>query len=75
VAVRWPGMIPAGKVANGIVSHLDWTPTFLAAAGAPAVKERLLDDHKAGDKIFKVHLDGYNMLDYIHEPWRRRRAA
>ena len=31
--VRWPGHIPAGEVLNGIVSHNDWFPTLLAAAG------------------------------------------
>jgi len=64
-AVRWPGKIPAGKVVNGIVSHLDWMPTLLAAAGEPGVKEKLLEGYKAGDKNFKVHLDGYDMLDYF----------
>jgi arylsulfatase A-like enzyme len=63
--VRWPGKIPAGKVVNGIVSHQDWMPTLLAAAGEPDIKEKLLKGHKAGDKDFKVHLDGYNMLDYF----------
>ena len=63
--VRWPGKIPAGKVVNGIVSHQDWMPTLLAAAGEPKIKEKLLKGHKAGDKTFKVHLDGYNMLDYF----------
>ncbi|MBW2612737.1 MAG: arylsulfatase [Deltaproteobacteria bacterium] len=64
-AVRWPGKIPAGKVVNGIVSHQDWMPTLLAAAGVPDIKDKLLKGHKAGDKTFKVHLDGYNMLDYF----------
>jgi arylsulfatase A-like enzyme len=26
--IRWPGHVPAGKVENGIVSGLDWFPTF-----------------------------------------------
>src|SRR5213079_2305945 len=30
--IRWPGKVPAGKVENGIISGLDWFPTFLAAA-------------------------------------------
>jgi arylsulfatase len=64
-AVRWPGKFPAGKVVNGIVSHMDWMPTLLAAAGVPGVKEDLLKGHKAGDKTFKVHLDGYDMLEYF----------
>jgi arylsulfatase len=62
--VRWPGNIPAGKVCNGIVSHEDWMPTLLAAAGVPDIKERLLKGQQLGDKAFRVHLDGYNMLDY-----------
>ncbi len=63
--VRWPGMIKAGSVVNGVVSHQDWLPTFLAAAGEPDIKEKLLNGHKAGDKTFKVHLDGFNMLPYL----------
>ena len=63
--VRWPGKIKHGSVANGIVSHLDWMPTILAAAGVPDIKEQLLTGFKAGDKTFKVHLDGYNMLPYF----------
>jgi arylsulfatase len=62
--VRWPGHIKPGSVGNGIVSHLDWMPTLLAAAGVPDIKEKLLTGYKAGDRTFKVHLDGYNML-----PW------
>ena len=64
-AVRWPGKIPAGKVANGIVAHNDWMPTLLAAAGEPDIKQKLLKGHNAAGERFKVHLDGYNMLDYL----------
>ena len=60
---RWPGKFPAGKVVNDIVSHQDWLPTLLAAAGEPEVKEKLLKGYKAGDKSFKAHIDGYNQLD------------
>ena len=63
--VRWPGKIKAGTVLNGIVTHQDWLPTFLAAAGEPDIKEKLLKGHKVGDKTFKVHIDGYNMLPYL----------
>jgi arylsulfatase len=63
--IRWPGRIPAGVVSNEIVSHLDWLPTFLAAAGEPDIKQKLLDGHEAGEKTFKVHLDGYNLLPYL----------
>jgi len=62
---RWPGKFPAGKVLNGIMSHQEWLPTLLAAAGVPDIKEKLLKGHKAGDKTFKVHIDGYNALPYL----------
>ncbi|MGB8340795.1 MAG: arylsulfatase [Chthoniobacterales bacterium] len=60
--VRWPGHINPGSVCTEIVSHLDWAPTLLAAAGVPDIKEKLLKGYKIGDTTFKVHLDGYNML-------------
>jgi arylsulfatase A-like enzyme len=63
--VRWTGKIPAGKVLNGIVSHQDWLPTLLAAAGEPGISAKLLKGHKVGDKTFKVHIDGLNMLPYF----------
>ena len=63
--VRWPGRIAPGTVSNEIVSHLDWLPTFLAAAGEPDIKSKLLQGHQAGDKRFRVHLDGYDLLPYL----------
>jgi arylsulfatase A-like enzyme len=63
--LRWPGKIAAGSVSNEIVQHHDWLPTFLAAAGDPEVKEKLLKGHKAAGKTFKVHIDGYNLLPYL----------
>ena len=63
--VRWPGKIKAGTVCNEIVSHMDWLPTFLAAAGDPNIAEKLKKGHTAGKKTFKVHLDGYNLLPYL----------
>ncbi|MGD9108266.1 MAG: arylsulfatase [Gammaproteobacteria bacterium] len=62
---RWPGKFPAGKTLNEIVSHQDWMTTLLAIAGEPEIKEKLLKGHKAGNKTFKVYLDGFNMLSYF----------
>jgi hypothetical protein len=40
-------------------------PTLVAAAGEPDVKQKLLKGHKAGNKTFKNHLDGYNFLPFF----------
>ena len=63
--IRWPGRIPAGVVSNEIVQHHDWLPTFLAAAGEPEIVEKCKAGHTAGDKTFKVHIDGYNLVPYL----------
>lgn len=63
--IRWPGKIEAGSVSNEMIAHQDWLPTFLAAAGEPDIKEKLKAGHTAGDKTFKVHIDGYNFLPYL----------
>jgi arylsulfatase len=63
--VRWPKKIAAGGVSNDIMHHMDWLPTFLAAAGENNVKDRLLKGYKANGRNYKVHLDGYNFLPYL----------
>ena len=63
--MRWPGKIKAGSVLNGIVTHQDWLATFLAAAGEPNIKEKLLQGHTVGDRTYTVHIDGFNMLPYL----------
>ena len=48
--LRWPGKIAAHSISNEIVSHLDWLPTFVAAAGEPDIKEKLLKGHTIGQE-------------------------
>src|SRR5580765_6253023 len=63
--MRWPGKIKAGTVLNGSGSHHDMLTTLLAAAGDHDVSKKLLDGYKAGDKEFKVCIDGTNLLPYL----------
>ncbi|BBO76214.1 arylsulfatase [Desulfosarcina widdelii] len=63
--VRWPAKFPKGVTVNGIVAHEDWLPTFAAAAGEPAIKEKLKKGVKLNGRKYKNYLDGYNMLDYL----------
>jgi arylsulfatase len=57
--------VPLDTVENGIISGLDWLPTFVAAAGNPNIKEELLKGKQIGDRTYKNHLDGYNQVDMI----------
>ena len=59
--IRWPGVIKPGTEINDVVSHEDWVPTLVAAAGEPNVKAKLLTGYEAAGKTFKVHLDGYDL--------------
>ncbi len=73
--LRWPGKIDPGTQFNEIISHLDWFPTFAGALGDDDIKEELKDGTRFGNKKFKVHLDGYNLLPYIEgktEIWPRK---
>src|SRR5262249_52681306 len=60
--IRWPGVVKADTVNNEVCAHEDMLPTLLAAAGDPNITQECLKGFKAGDKTFKIHLDGYNLI-------------
>jgi arylsulfatase len=62
---RWPGKIKPGQVSTEVMSHLDWMPTLVAAAGDPDLKQNLLKGTRIGNKNSKLHLDGFNFLPYL----------
>ncbi len=68
--VRWPGVVTPGSVSNGIVHHMDWLPTFLAAAGKTDIKEDLLNGYKSSvlGRNYNVHLDGYDLTAHLKDP-------
>jgi len=63
--VRWPGKVKPNQVINGVMSHMDWLPTFATAAGNPNITKELLKGKKLGGKTYKVHLDGYDQTDML----------
>lgn len=65
LVVRWPGVIKPGTQVNDIISHMDWMPTFAAAAGENMLVEKLKKGTKLNGKKFKVHLDGYNFAPFF----------
>jgi arylsulfatase A-like enzyme len=64
MCIRWPGVIKPGTVSGDVCAHEDLIPTFAAAAGEPDLVNKVKQGYKAGDKTFKVHLDGYNLLPF-----------
>ncbi len=58
--VRWPGHVAPDSVQNGIMSGLDWLPTFVSLGGNPNITEQLLKGVRIGDRTYKNHLDGYD---------------
>jgi arylsulfatase len=73
--IRWPGVIKPGTISNEICAHEDMLPTLLAAAGDPNIVQECLKGQKAGDKTYKVHLDGYNLIPALKgetKEWPRK---
>ena len=60
--IRWPGVIKPGTVVNDVAAHEDMLTTLMAAAGNTNVKQELLEGKKIGERTYKVHLDGYNLM-------------
>src|SRR6267142_281048 len=63
--IRWPGVIKPGTILNDMCAHEDFIPTLAAAAGEPQIVDKLRNGHKLGDRTFKVHLDGINLLPFF----------
>jgi arylsulfatase A-like enzyme len=64
--VRWPGEVKPNQVINGVMSGLDWFPTFMAAAGYDGdIAADLRKGKTLNGKEYKVYLDGYNQMDML----------
>jgi hypothetical protein len=61
---------------NDIISLIDWMPTLCAAAGVADIREKMRNGFAAGNKTFRVHLDGYDFGPYFRgEPGSGPRDA
>lgn len=63
--VKWPGTVKPGTKSAEIISHEDWMPTLVAAAGEPDVAAKLRKGYRANGKRWKVHLDGFDFGPYF----------
>ena len=63
--IRWPGTIKPGTVYNEMFSHYDLLPTFAAAGGDPDIVDKCMQGAQIGNKTFKVHLDGFNLIPFF----------
>jgi arylsulfatase A-like enzyme len=65
MAVKWPGVIPAGTTTGEFMTMEDWLPTIMAQVGRPNLKQELLDGLSAMGRDYRVHLDGYDQTPLI----------
>ncbi|WP_228714549.1 arylsulfatase [Posidoniimonas corsicana] len=64
--IRWPGKVKPQQVINGMMSGLDWFPTFVAAANYEGnIAADLKKGKKLNGKEYKVHLDGYDQTELL----------
>jgi arylsulfatase A-like enzyme len=63
--IRWPGTIKPDTIFNDFFCHEDLIPTFAAAAGDPDLVAKVMKGYRIGDRTFKVHLDGHNLLPFF----------
>ncbi len=63
--VKWPGTVEPGTNVRDIVSHEDWLPTLVAAAGNDNIKAELKEGKTIGDMDYRVHIDGYDQTDLL----------
>ena len=83
--IRWPRLIEGGSVSNTFISLLDFAPTLVAAVSEASGKrvdiaKRLKVEYDLGStdpnaKTYKVHLDGYDFLDYFRCAFRKTKDA
>ena len=69
--VRWPGMVPAGKVSEAVVSHLDILPTCVAAAGGKLPGDREYDGADLG-RYFSGGTGDWTDRPMFWRVWRDR---
>jgi arylsulfatase A-like enzyme len=63
--IRWPGVIKPGTIFSDFFAHEDFLPTFCAAGGDPDIVAKVAKGYNVGDKTFKVHLDGHNLIPFF----------
>ena len=63
--IRWPGVIKPGTIFSDFFAHEDFLPTFCAAGGDPDIVAKVAKGYNVGDKTFKVHLDGNNLIPFF----------
>lgn len=66
--IRWPGHVPAGKVAEGLMASIDWMPTLAGLASAA-----LPDDHTIDGLDCWSYLSGKSAESprdrFFYSPW------
>ncbi|MFM9031914.1 MAG: sulfatase-like hydrolase/transferase [Opitutaceae bacterium] len=51
MVVNWPGVTPAGRIANDLIDSSDFVPTFAALAGAPLPAGKVIDGRSFAPQV------------------------
>lgn len=62
--ISWPGHIPAGTVNDGIITHMDFLPTFAALLNQK-VSENIIDGLNQLDAFFNPAVSSRNEMAYF----------
>jgi arylsulfatase A-like enzyme len=68
--VNWPGRVPAGSTADGMIHVVDWFPTLAALAGASTARSKPLDGLDVWDAIALGKPSPRTEIVYNIEPYR-----
>jgi arylsulfatase len=71
--IRWPGVVKPGTEINDIMSHEDWVPTLVAAAGEPNVTAKLLTGYQAAGKLSRSTSTAMTNAICLPAPGRAKR--
>ena len=67
--VRWPGVLPAGKIVDAQTSHVDWLPTFCELAGSPLPTDRTIDGRSLVPLLKSGEFNEHQR--YVYHTWDR----
>ena len=67
--IKWPGVIPSGKVNQQIITGADWFTTFITLAGGSVPKDRIIDGKYVLPILTNVNAPAIRNTYYAFDPY------